>query len=248
MPKPTPVIKKALNTERKAEVWELKVKQGLSVRGIAELMGVSTSNIYTILRQIIMQAEKTLDNDVFRWKLEQHYKYDHIYQQSMEAWESSKGMKKRVRVKQGAVETLPHEITTNSEEQAGDSRFLNAAVAALQAQAKLWGFNAPDMLETTNRNLTVTANIRPEDAMDAVAAAERAFRERKFGNNGQQPVRAISAQSSVVVSGVREDQPSDAGTDTLRPLRLPVRLDERQEPAAGVFEGPPSWDEPDNSG
>lgn len=213
-----------IGVERRMQAWEMKAHLGLSIHEIALRMGLVDSTVRGYLDEVMRDAKLHLYEDIERWKLEQHWRYDHIYAESMEAWEQSKNKKERqtskVQPRKGpdgkAVKgQLPDEVKLMEEKQTGDPRYLTSAVAALTAQAKLWGLNAPEQSEVNSRSLVAVTTVST-DEMAAIRAAEEAFKEKRYGrqpptDDGDGPLQVTGP----VVSEVRADQPPDQGEDSL---------------------------------
>lgn len=212
------MIQRALSTNRRIEVWEMKVKQGMTTGDIARALGISPTTVRGYFNEVMKEARESLFEDIERYKVEQHHKYDFIYAEAVGAWQRSKEDRRKDALKfntpkrsgkmpDGTDEKqLPDEIKRTVEGQAGDSRFLNAAIAALQAQAKLWGLNEPERLETNNRSLVAVTTVTGSDEMEAIKAAEAAFRRKRYGQS-----EVAGEITGAVVPAVREDQSPEEG-------------------------------------
>jgi predicted transcriptional regulator len=82
--------------QREAEVVELHV-QGFSQGEIARRVGVTQPAVSQILSRVDRRFMRENQDRLAHYKAEQSRKLDHIYQESMRAWEGSKAQRTRRR-------------------------------------------------------------------------------------------------------------------------------------------------------
>ena len=158
---------------RELRAIELAV-QGWSQRRIAAELGVSQPAVSKILRRVEDRVLEELVVEGERQKARQTLRLDHVYTESMRAWEQSKAdtTRRRQRQTQAGTDragTTVAELITAT--QCGDPRFLEQGRRALADQRALWGLDAPQKLD-------VRATRNPfdelsEEALSALLGQQR---------------------------------------------------------------------------
>jgi predicted transcriptional regulator len=134
---------------REMRTLEMSI-QGWSQHHIATDLGISQAAVSKILKRVEERALRELSGVVQRQKARQALRLEHIYSESMRAWERSKAESTRRRQRktqpgQGGSGSTVAEITV--EAQHGDPRFLDEARRALADLNKLWGLDAPQRVD-----------------------------------------------------------------------------------------------------
>ncbi len=157
---------------RELRVLECSV-QGWSQRRIAAEEGISQAAVSKILSRAEGRMLRELTAVVAQQKARQMLRLEHLYRESMQAWEESKGdATRRVQRKTqpgagGAGATVAELVV---ETQHGDPRFLDLGRKVLADVRTLWGLDAPQKLDvraTQNRYEDFT-----EDALRAELARQ----------------------------------------------------------------------------
>jgi predicted DNA-binding protein YlxM (UPF0122 family) len=209
----------AVITERDEEIYHLYAAKGLSKTAIAKQLNIDRKSIQKHIAKVEREGLRHLGETVEMMKYRQTEQLVFIYHEAVEGWERSCGDKikrthawKSTTMGDGGDEDKQDIVV---EAQAGDPRFLVAAMGAIQALREMWGIDAPvDM--NLNLNLPAHANAKLARARAEAARiigdqllspAEQAI--RRIGTGGG-PV--IDAQ---VVNGQNNPNPdTGAGPDT----------------------------------
>ncbi len=134
---------------RERQIQDLAV-QGWSQAQIATELGLSQPAVSKSLRRTETHALRELAASVERQKARQTLRLEHVFAESMGAWEQSKtdATRRRQRKTQsgvgGADATVAELVVEN---QHGDPRYLEEARKALADQRKLWGLDAPQKVD-----------------------------------------------------------------------------------------------------
>jgi len=160
---------------REMRALEMSI-QGWSQHAIGAELGISQAAVSKLLKRVEERALRDLSGVVQRQKARQALRLEHIYSESMRAWERSKAESTRRRQRKtqpgpGGSGTTVAEITV--EAQHGDPRFLDEARRALADLNKLWGLDAPQRLDLrAARNPFADLT---EDQLRELAAQQRAL-------------------------------------------------------------------------
>ena len=160
---------------RELRVLERSVA-GLSQRQIAAEEGITQSAVSKILQRLEARVLEELVARIEREKARQTLRLDHLYRESLQAWQASKAdATRRVQKK-----TQPGAGTTSAtvaqlviETQHGDPRYLEVARKALADQRRLWGLDAPQKLD-------VRATQGPFETMTDEALAAELDRQQQL--------------------------------------------------------------------
>ena len=149
---------------------------GVSQRQIAQEEGITQSAVSKILRRVEARVLEELMARVEQQKVRQSLSLEHVYRQSLAAWEASKAdATRRVQTKTqtaaGASSGTVAQLVV--ENRHGDPRFLEIARKALADQRRVWGLDAPQQLDVR------ATRGRFEAMSDAALAAELA-RQRQL--------------------------------------------------------------------
>ena len=149
---------------------------GVSQRQIAQEEGITQSAVSKILRRVEARVLEELMARVEQQKVRQTLSLEHVYRQSLAAWETSKGdATRRVQTKTqtaaGASSGTVAQLVV--ENRHGDPRFLEIARKALADQRRVWGLDAPQKLD-------VRATRGPFEAMTDAALAAELARQRQL--------------------------------------------------------------------
>jgi hypothetical protein len=137
-----------LQLEREITAWRLRVR-GKSTQTIADQLGMTRQGVEAILARLERRELKKLSKRIARHKVTHHHRYEHVVEETFDAWHASKKPLKRAqrRVK-GGVNVNPsgddddcqEEISsTEVTERTGDVNYLHTGMAAMKNQAQLWG-------------------------------------------------------------------------------------------------------------
>ncbi len=150
---------------------------GLSQREIAAEEGMSQSAVSKILQRLEARVLEELVGRVEQQKVRQTLCLDHLYRESLRAWEASKAdatrrVQRTTHAGAGAVGggTVAQLVV---ETQHGDPRYLEVARKVLADQRRVWGLDAPQKLD-------VRATEGPFDAMSDEALAEVLAHQRQL--------------------------------------------------------------------
>ena len=150
---------------------------GLSQREIAAEEGISQSAVSKILQRLEARVLEELVGRVEQQKVRQTLCLDHLYRESLRAWEASKAdatrrVQRTTHAGAGAVGggTVAQLVV---ETQHGDPRYLEVARKVLADQRRVWGLDAPQKLD-------VRATEGPFDAMSDEALAEVLAHQRQL--------------------------------------------------------------------
>ena len=150
---------------------------GLSQREIATEEGISQSAVSKILQRLEARVLEELVGRVEQQKVRQTLCLDHLYRESLRAWEASKAdatrrVQRTTHAGAGAVGggTVAQLVV---ETQHGDPRYLEVARKVLADQRRVWGLDAPQKLD-------VRATEGPFDAMSDEALAEVLAHQRQL--------------------------------------------------------------------
>ncbi len=153
--------------------WELKAK-GWTQEAIAKALApefggveVSQATVSRALKRTRVQVQNHLLDTAEQEALLQLAQLEHVLTESLAAWERSKGAAKTVTRRSGGRGTATEELV-RIEGQAGDTTYLRAAMAAMEARRKILGIDAP--------SLTVDVSKMTDDELRRVAAGGRARR------------------------------------------------------------------------
>ena len=149
---------------------------GLSQREIAAEEGMSQSAVSKILQRLEARVLEELVGRVEQQKVRQTLCLDHLYRESLRAWEASKAdatrrVQKKTQPGVGAPSATVAQFVV--ETQHGDPRYLEVARKVLADQRRVWGLDAPQKLD-------VRATEGPFDAMSDEALAEVLAHQRQL--------------------------------------------------------------------
>ena len=149
---------------------------GLSQRQIAAEEGITQSAVSKILARVEARVLEDLVARVEQQKVRQTLCLDHLYRESLQAWEASKAdatrqVQKKTTPGLGVPGTTVAQIVSAS--QHGDPRYLEVARKALADQRRVWGLEAPQKLD-------VRATEGLFDAMSDEALAEALTHQRQL--------------------------------------------------------------------
>lgn len=135
-------------TPRQLEMYHA-VCQGQTYREVAQKYKVTFQNVHYAVQRISSWLAPQLVDSIRQIKAEHTTSLMHIFRQSMEAWERSK--LDAVTIKEIAVSSDKNsegvEVERTTKGQAGDSKFLSEARAALYQVREIWGANSPIRVE-----------------------------------------------------------------------------------------------------
>ena len=149
---------------------------GLSQREIAAEEGMSQSAVSKILQRLEARVLEELVGRVEQQKVRQTLCLDHLYRESLRAWEASKAdatrrVQKKTQPGVGAPSATVAQFVV--ETQHGDPRYLEVARKVLADQRRVWGLDAPQKLD-------VRATEGPFEAMTDAALAAELARQRQL--------------------------------------------------------------------
>ena len=149
---------------------------GLSQRQIAAEEEISQSAVSKILQRLEARVLEELVGRVEQQKVRQTLCLDHLYRESLQAWEASKAdatrrVQKKTQPGVGAPGATVAQFVV--ETQHGDPRYLEVARKVLADQRRVWGLDAPQKLD-------VRATEGPFDAMSDEALAEALTHQRQL--------------------------------------------------------------------
>ena len=149
---------------------------GLSQREIAAEEGMSQSAVSKILQRLEARVLEELVGRVEQQKVRQTLCLDHLYRESLRAWEASKAdatrrVQKKTQPGVGAPSVTVAQFVV--ETQHGDPRYLEVARKVLADQRRVWGLDAPQKLD-------VRATEGPFEAMTDAALAAELARQRQL--------------------------------------------------------------------
>lgn len=169
--------------QHEARAWELRMI-GYTHDRIAEELNMKRSSVTKILARVRKRVQSKLDSDVEQHHSEQIARLNRIYYEAMHAWENSKQTSKTVSKRRTGAGTVPvegeigvgqEEVTIKLQDEDGDPRYLNAAMAALSDLRKIQGLDMP---------IKVSQVIDTKDA-NAMSQDERAKRIQELLEKAQ---------------------------------------------------------------
>jgi hypothetical protein len=176
---------------RELQVLDLLVA-GRSQHQIAASLGITQPAVSKIARRIEERLLSDFAYKVERQRARQTLQLQHIYAESMDAWQASKQDAVRRRQRKtdpaGGAGTTMAEVV--AELQHGDPRYLEIARKALADLRDVWGVDATDRIEMVTPYATMT---------DAAIAAELGVQERLLR---LEPLTVNPAAPSVTVPTV----------------------------------------------
>ena len=130
---------------REAQVLE-HVLEGHTQRETADAVGITQAAVSAIVRRVEERLLADLAYKVDRQRARQTLRLEHVYRQSMQAWQDSKqeGLRRRQRKTENDSSTGSTVAELISENRYGDPRFLDEARKALADLRKVWGVDAPE--------------------------------------------------------------------------------------------------------
>jgi hypothetical protein len=132
---------------RELRALELAVL-GWSQLQIARDLGITQAAVSKILKRIETRLLRELAETVQRQRARHTLRLEHLFAEAMGAWNESKADTTRRRQRQtqggGGGATVAELVVEN---QHGDPRYLDEARKALADQRKLWGLDAPKMVD-----------------------------------------------------------------------------------------------------
>lgn len=149
---------------------------GWSQHQTAAELGISQAAVSKILRRVDQRALEELRATVEQQKVRHTWRLDHLYAESMRAWEQSKSDTTRRRQRKtdsasGDAGATVAEIVV--ENQYGDPRFLEEGRKALADLRKLWGLDAPQKVD-------LRASRSPYEALSDDALREEVTRQARL--------------------------------------------------------------------
>lgn len=137
-------------------------ESGVPFTTIASLQNVSLQDVKTSIRRVEKFIASGVAVDVVAIKAQQHMRLEALYDVTVKAFQETSGPVKTTRRKLGTDGTVVEEVITEKEH-AGDPRFLNTAMKALEAQRDLWpGVSAPRATSITNADGTDDPHLTVE--------------------------------------------------------------------------------------
>lgn len=153
---------------RAARAWQLRAAFKKESE-IAVELGVSISTVSRLLTSTAALVTAQMKSNIEQIRAQQVERHEFIATEAIGAWEASKKAKGTVTRKTGGKGTEDEETTTRAENQTGDPRYLTVAMAALDAQRKLQGLDAPMKVANTDPEGNDKPNAPPPDNADTVA-------------------------------------------------------------------------------
>lgn len=149
----------AVEKERRAaRITELYL-QGAPVHLIADELGVNPQTVYKDVEGLRRQWRESAMSDFSDWVMLELERLGEVEREAWKAWRRSvgevvtvtrkEGITKSVSLGDGAselVEVAP-EVTTKTDDRAGDPRFLDVILKVSAQRAQLVGLNAPERLD-----------------------------------------------------------------------------------------------------
>lgn len=164
---------------------------GWSQHQIAADLGVSQAAISKLLKRVELRLLREMADQVERQKVRQTLRLEHIFTESMQAWEESKRDTTRRRQRKtesaGASGGTLAEIV--SENQHGDPRYLEEARKALADHRKVWGLDAPQQV-----NLRTPRN--PYETLTEDALREELARQATLLSDAPPDAPVVSASDA----------------------------------------------------
>ena len=158
-----------------------QVCAGRTQQAVGDAFGLSRQRIHVIVRQVEAWLAPQLVERVRELKARHTTSLEHVFRESMAAWEKSKA--DRLKFRNGT--TANGEINETTREQTcGDPRFLDAAMKALTDIRKMWGANEAPARETYTEPRV--AGLSPGEAAKVFyehRAAEYLRKAREAGEN-----------------------------------------------------------------
>jgi predicted transcriptional regulator len=131
--------RRALAIERQGKAWDLYIA-GQTQAQIATVLGVTRQAVAKMLDRAQKAAGERMSAIVEKVKVRDLDRLEHIISEAMRAWHRSK----RTRVKETVkTDEDGSSLTVAKERTAGDARYLDVAVEAMERQAKMLGIDAP---------------------------------------------------------------------------------------------------------
>jgi DNA-binding CsgD family transcriptional regulator len=179
--------------QRETEIWDLRVR-GWSQQAIGDKLGISRTAIVKALHRIEARVLARLQTRVSATKARQSGQLEQLLQEAWQSWETSKLPGRKVKrktvlvkidgqtIQQPGVEVS---VETTHHDQ-GDPRFLQAALAILDAERRLWRIGTLDP-EVDEKRWTmkdiqeevmreVYGNRSPEEMAKRLAFKQKALR------------------------------------------------------------------------
>lgn len=160
------------------QAWDLRVQHHLSLRQIAERVGVSHTTVQRLLRTVENRLAKEFVGHAERVKARQAAQLEHVAADALAQWYRSCGEQVTVTVQAGRVHVLklregdsdgftekekivelPDLTTTSTKTQTGDPQLLAQAISALAAVRAIWGLDAPKRTDLTSGEMPIKAYI-----------------------------------------------------------------------------------------
>jgi predicted transcriptional regulator len=164
---------------------------GWSQHQIAADLGISQAAVSKILKRVELRLLREMADTVERQRVRQTLRLEHLFTESMRAWEQSKVDNTRRRQRKsegragGAGSTIAEIVVEN---QHGDARYLDEARKALADHRKIWGLDAPQKVDVrAPRNLY--------DGMTEEALRDELAKQTRLLAGGE-PVAADSTNPS----------------------------------------------------
>jgi len=174
---------------RELRAMELTVL-GWSQHQIAADLGVSQAAVSKILTRVEQRALQELLTVVERQKVRHTLRLEHLFAESIRAWEHSKAdttkrRQRKTHTRDGGAGATVAEVVV--ENQHGDPRYLDEARKALADHRKLWGLDAPQKVD-----LRPTRN--PYAGMTEEALRDELAKQARLLPAGQQTLPVPSDQ------------------------------------------------------
>ena len=171
-----------------------RTEQGWSQRQIAAELEISQPAVSKILHRVEDRVSQDVPAAVERQKVRQTLRLEHLYTESVRAWEQSKAdtTRRRQRKTTGPDQagTTVAELVT--EHQHGDPRFLEQSRRVLADLRALWGLDAPQKVD-------VRATRNPYAELSEDALREELGRQ----------TRLLAAAGPVAAATQHEERPDD---------------------------------------
>lgn len=187
---------------RELRVMELATL-GWSQHQIAADLGISQAAVSKILKRVELRILRELTDTVERQKARQSIRLEHLFAESMRAWEGSKAdsTRRRQRKTQGgggaAGATIAEVVVEN---QHGDPRYLDEARKTLGDHRKIWGLDAPQKVDVrASRN--PYADMSEEDLRAALTRQTRLLE----GAAATPPPAAAASSTSAPSTPTRQE-------------------------------------------
>jgi transcriptional regulator with XRE-family HTH domain len=176
---------------------------GWSQHQIAADLGISQPAVSKILKRVETRVLRELTAITERQKVRHTWRLEHLFAESMRAWDLSKADSTRRRQRRtqpsgsGPGATLAEIVT---EDQHGDPRYLAEGRKALADHRKLWGLDAPQKLDVR------AARNAYDDMTEDALRAELARQTRLLGSTAVPLTEAAPADQPIV----RREESSNA--------------------------------------